>query len=173
MEVFNPQSTAHKKAKSDGLFVEKGIDYGYAITIHKSQGSTIDNVFFDANTLPASGPAIVDKQGNRITQEAHALAYVAVSRAAKTLTVLGDRADKFYSLGKDKAPVIGFENPTTKKDKPAQSGDQGYDLFGNRLGLLPLQGTVDEFLRELDPAERRFFNQLSKEGKLKTICKLG
>ena len=89
--------------------------------------------------------------------------------------MLGDRADKFYSLGKDKAPIIGFEKPIqpgdSKGNKP--TGDQGYDLFGNRLGLLPLQGTVDEFLRELDPAERRFFNQLSKEGKLKTICKLG
>ena len=41
------------------------------------------------------------------------------------------------------------------------------------IRLLPLQGTVSEFLRELDPAERRFFNQLSKEGKLKTICKKG
>ena len=39
--------------------------------------------------------------------------------------------------------------------------------------LLPLQGTVSEFLQELNPAERKFFTQLSKEGKLKTICKIG
>ena len=37
--------------------------------------------------------------------------------------------------------------------------------------LLPLQGTVSEFLRELQPAERKLFNKLAREGQLKTICK--
>jgi hypothetical protein len=177
MEKYDSKNPVHKKAKKDSLLVEKGIDYGYAITIHKSQGSTIDNVFFDANTLPPKGPTIIDRQGNRITEEAHALAYVGASRASKSLTVIGDRADKFYTLGKDKAPIIGYEKrtktpstgSTQKRDLPPMP--PGWEnLYPS--GIIPLQGTVEDFLKTLDTPERRVFAEMIKGGEIKTICKL-
>ena len=144
-------------------------------TIHKSQGSTVNNVFFDANTIPDKGPTIVDKEGNRITEEAHALAYVAVSRAAKSLTVMVDNARKFYILGEGKAPVIGYEKavkPTTpsqtqeSKSMKGPLGDLGFKQ------LVPLAGTVENFLKKLDPNEVKAFREMSQNGELKTICKL-
>jgi len=123
-------------------------DYGYAITSHKSQGSGYDNVIVHEADIYSVAPTS--------NAQKHRSMYTAITRARKNAIII-DRGD------------VKVSTPSTT----TSSGDQGYDLFGNRLGLLPLQGTVDEFLRELDPAERRFFNQLSKEGKLKTICKLG
>jgi hypothetical protein len=55
------------------LVVSKDIDYGYAITVHKSQGSTYENV------------AVImgDINRNSITQERRKLLYVALSRTSK------------------------------------------------------------------------------------------
>lgn len=53
------------------------VNYSYALTIHKSQGSTFQNVFLD---LP-------DAMRNRNARERNQLLYVAVTRAAKRLFV--------------------------------------------------------------------------------------
>ena len=192
MEEFDSKKTAHKKAKSDKLYVEKGVDYGYAITIHKSQGSTIKNVFFDANSIPNQGPTIVDKQGNRVTEEAHALAYVGVSRASKSLTILGDKAEKFYVLGKDTAPVIGYEKavkPKATTPPPTSIDDAVSKMFGRKANLVPqpkavvegktedpfvnVGGTIEEYLKQLDPETRKYFREMIKNEEFKTVCKLG
>lgn len=52
------------------------IDYGYALTIHKSQGSTYDNVFFDLKN------ALLNKN------ELKSLIYTGVSRASEKLMIL-------------------------------------------------------------------------------------
>ena len=171
MELFNPNNPVHKTQKKNGFLVEKGIDYGYGINTHKAQGSTIKNVFFDANTIPAGGPTVVDKQGNRITTEPHALAYVGVSRASESLTVMGDSASKFYKFG-EPAPIVGFKT-RQQKSTPTQSPPipPGWeDLFPS--GIIPLQGTVEEFLKTLELPERRIFAEMVKNGEIKTICKL-
>ncbi|MGB7414395.1 MAG: AAA family ATPase [Thermosynechococcaceae cyanobacterium] len=53
------------------------VNYSYALTIHKSQGSTFQNVFVD---LP-------DAMRNRNIRERNQLLYVAVTRAAKRLFI--------------------------------------------------------------------------------------
>ena len=53
------------------------VNYSYALTIHKSQGSTFQNVFID---LP-------DAMRNRNVRERNQLLYVAVTRAAKRLFI--------------------------------------------------------------------------------------
>lgn len=93
MEKFD--ANRHKGIKSSGqgsLLIEKDIDYGHAITIHKSQGSTIDNVYFDSGSLKsAKNTPIVDTKGNQVTTEKMSLAYVAMSRSKKKLVVyMGD-----------------------------------------------------------------------------------
>lgn len=61
---------AFEEIKSDvGILMPKGIDYGYACTVHKSQGSTYDRVY--VNDLDIS----------RAQSERRALLYVAYSRA--------------------------------------------------------------------------------------------
>ena len=38
-----------------GTTIHKGMDYAYALTIHKSQGSTYRNVYVDARDIRRSG----------------------------------------------------------------------------------------------------------------------
>ena len=89
MEIFD--SIRHKGIKSSGqgsLLFKKDVDYGHAITVHKSQGLTIDNVFFDPTSLKSvRNINIIDKDDNIITTEKQSLAYVAMSRSAKKLVV--------------------------------------------------------------------------------------
>jgi ATP-dependent exoDNAse (exonuclease V) alpha subunit len=53
------------------------VDYGYALTVHKSQGSTYDNVYIEYNNLLA----------NRKETEKDKLIYTAITRSAKQLHV--------------------------------------------------------------------------------------
>lgn len=53
------------------LIRKKSFDYGYAVTIHKSQGSSINNVFIDMKSISAC----------REKEEVRQLQYVALSRA--------------------------------------------------------------------------------------------
>ena len=97
--VYNPKSDKmelydrdkHSKLKLNGygsLLFEKDIDYGYSITCHKSQGLTIDNVYFCAESLKhAPDIKIIDKNDVQVTTEQQALATVAMSRARKKLVV--------------------------------------------------------------------------------------
>jgi exodeoxyribonuclease-5 len=58
---------------------DKDIDYGYAITVHKSQGSTYENV----------GVTLSDIKKNGTLQERRKLIYVAVSRTSKLNLLYG------------------------------------------------------------------------------------
>lgn len=73
-------------SQAQAFKIEKGIDFGHAITIHKSQGRTTKNVFFDANTL-TSNDIIIKENGKQISTERQSLGYVAMSRASQNLFV--------------------------------------------------------------------------------------
>lgn len=67
----------------------KVFDFGYAMTIHKSQGSTFTNVLVDATDIDKSytnGMALL--KGEDIPDITQQLNYVAVSRATDTVTIL-------------------------------------------------------------------------------------
>lgn len=120
--VYNPLTNKmekydinrHKSIKTNGqgsLLFNKDIDYGHAITIHKSQGSTIDNVYFDSSSLAsAKNVPIVDEQGRQVTTEKMSLAYVGMSRSKVKLVVYeGD--NKFEFLGNQNNNVPLQDNP--------------------------------------------------------------
>jgi len=53
------------------------VDYGYAITVHKSQGSTYDDVYIEYNNLLA----------NKKDTEKYKLLYTAITRCANKLHI--------------------------------------------------------------------------------------
>lgn len=61
----------------DRLILKKNLDYGYAITVHKSQGSSIQNIFVD----------LKDIRKQKIRDELRQLEYVALSRARKDVYI--------------------------------------------------------------------------------------
>lgn len=67
-----------------GIEVDKDLSYSYGLTIHKSQGSTYDNVFVPIKDI------YYNKYGNRVPdiKFANKLLYVALSRAAKQAIIL-------------------------------------------------------------------------------------
>lgn len=96
MEEFNYITHKNIVRSNPELKIEKGIDYGHAITIHKSQGSTVKNVFFDANTLPKGEGSKLFRQGEQIGTEKHSLLYVGMSRASDSLFVNKENIENFY-----------------------------------------------------------------------------
>ena len=102
----------HKALKTNGqgsLLFSKDIDYGHAITIHKSQGATIDNVYFDASSLSAArNVPIVDENKNQVTTEKMSLAYVAMSRSKKKLVVY--EGDNTFELLKNEKNDVSLQN---------------------------------------------------------------
>nr|DAF03187.1 MAG TPA: ATP dependent DNA helicase [Caudoviricetes sp.] len=78
---------ANLKKNYKELFMSKSIDYGYGITIHKAQGATYKNVFFNATSTEFAKTEI-HENGMQISTEGNSLNYVAMSRASEKLFVL-------------------------------------------------------------------------------------
>ena len=95
MELFDSKKHTKLKKEFPELYMGKGIDYGYAITIHKSQGSTYKNVFFDAVSTENERTPIVEN-GRQIGTIGNSLNYVGMSRASDTLHVR--RGNKIVSI---------------------------------------------------------------------------
>jgi len=103
MYIYNPASGVmekyvneqHKNIDKD-LVIEKGIDFGHAVTIHKSQGSTVKNVFFDASSLPRGSSSKLMMNGEEVSTEKHSLLYVGISRASEYLGINADNPLNFY-----------------------------------------------------------------------------
>ena len=89
MELFNKFSVTHKNLRlsSPELFIDKGVDFGYAITIHKSQGSTYKNLFFHSSSTENNTTPLL-ANGIKVGTEGNSLNYVGMSRAKDNLFVL-------------------------------------------------------------------------------------
>jgi predicted NAD-dependent protein-ADP-ribosyltransferase YbiA (DUF1768 family) len=84
IELYN--SITHKGINAN-LEIDKGVDYGYGITVHKSQGMTIPIVYFDTNSLSAVQATNIIRDGKVFNTEKNALYYVGMSRASQKLVV--------------------------------------------------------------------------------------
>lgn len=103
------------KDNSGRLLLRKSLDYGYAHTIHKSQGGTYNNVLIYADTIDRFNDPQVRQQ----------LKYVAMSRAKDNVTVLTSH------------PTIGTRQQQTITNNLAEewSRKEGWsvDYFNNKV----------------------------------------
>ena len=74
------------------LVIDKGIDFGYGITIHKSQGATFKNVYFNAASV--NNNSAIMENGVQVGTEGNSLNYVGMSRASEKLNVLKGNNNK-------------------------------------------------------------------------------
>ena len=130
MEIFDQMTHGNIDSK---LKVEKDIDYGHAITIHKSQGTTIGNVYFDLASVKNIGDLkIIDKAGNIVTTEKQALAYVGLSRSKNKLVVFD---------GAGQLTINPFEeDETLPYDKPYAATQEQIKTAFNPWGDIPPTG---------------------------------
>jgi hypothetical protein len=77
------------------LVIDKGIDFGYGITIHKAQGATFKNVYFNAASVNNNAPIM--ENGVQVGTEGNSLIYVGMSRASEKLNVLKGSNNKEIS----------------------------------------------------------------------------
>ena len=82
--VLNVEVNGNNITNSNGkILFSRDLDYGFAITSHRAQGSTYKNVFVDINDM------IYDKYGHPYTNRDEMLRrlYVACSRASNQLVL--------------------------------------------------------------------------------------
>ncbi len=159
MELYN--RVTHKYLDSK-LKTDKGIDFGYAITIHKSQGMTIPKVYFDPSSLRPAGNVKVMSGGKQINTEKNSLYYVAMSRASKKLVVLdtggakkgtssNKNIGKAVSLAEGLKSLQGLNVDTSKlgaqQEGAREAGDPGFDLRYEPDFFLPSAEELETFKR--------------------------
>jgi hypothetical protein len=128
MEIYDFNVHRTIVASNPEMKVEKGVDYGHAITIHKSQGSTVENVFFDSNTLPKGSSSTLMRGENVVGSEKKSLIYVALSRASKNLYINKVDGNLFYDLSKGE-PVN--ENVSDADYRVETSENMEFELMPN------------------------------------------
>ena len=108
-------------ARSDKPMLAKNIDYGYAVTSHKAQGSTYKYVFVDYENMdnPANNRNITDG-GQVYANERQQLRYVGLSRTSNVVYVF-TRKSTNDSVSEPSSYQRSIESPITNIDEPVNS----------------------------------------------------
>jgi exodeoxyribonuclease-5 len=147
--VYNPATDRMEKYDKiyhseidSSLRTEKDIDYGHAITIHKSQGTTIKNVYFDLFSVQmATDLSIVDGNGVQITSERQALAYVGLSRSQSKLVALAGRSGENNFFGESQEEDDSHIPPRERKIlSPEENNVTGFSINDLFKGVPPTGG---------------------------------
>lgn len=140
--IVNIKISEVNKFGKEEVILPKAIDYGYAVSAHKSQGGTFKYVFVDENDI--------DK--NRTIQERNQIKYVSLSRASHSATVLSAKTTvEKNSYSKPVNKTITSPDPNIDLSKLQdidvdvnQMGDQ--DVEG--ISFLPNEDQVKEFMKK-------------------------
>lgn len=131
------------------LLLRKSLDYGYAHTIHKSQGGTYNNVLIYADTINRFSDPLVRQQ----------LKYVAMSRAKDNVTVLTSHPTTGTREEVNQVPEsVQQEQSTNPKDFRLYSGgatgsDTKWAEIANKYGIGKTVNYRPEHLDLLTPAQ--------------------
>ena len=98
-----------EKILNQHKFKDRTFNYGYAFTIHKSQGGTYDEVFVNEDDVD-----IASSFTNPDWQMINSLKYVGFSRSSKKTTVLSKKTDNTNAV----IPETIYEKPTTPPPPP-------------------------------------------------------
>jgi hypothetical protein len=82
VEVLTAQTPFKQRGKRSSVIFKKSIDYGYASTVHKAQGSTYENVVLDYDNFE-----LVQNDAERMR-----LIYTALTRAKHTAIIIGNQS---------------------------------------------------------------------------------
>jgi len=138
-----------------GETIPRTFDYGYAVTAHKSQGSTFTKVAIDEDNIDS----------NSKSQERNQIKYVAFSRAKENVISLSSKEGQAIQREKIKYEEVEGEDDIDLSQ---------YDDSRNRDTkdwTSPKDFKVDEFKSSLSDDDRKLFNRLKREGVIKTKCK--
>ncbi len=156
--------------KSLSLDTYNFLDYGYAVTVHKSQGQTVDRVIYAAET------------GSR--QMSANLFYVAVTRGRESVSVITDDREKLaerIALPQDKKDVLSWragsvaENGEEKLERDIKVLREGRDDFAVLNQAVDLEKyarfSAEEAIRRnvTESAARETWRELPDEVKLAVI----
>ena len=134
------------------LLLHKALDYGYAHTIHKSQGGTYNNVLIYADTIDRFSDPLVKQQ----------LKYVAMSRAKDNVVVLTSHAvtgtTEYTNNFNQSSEQTQVEQSTNPKDYNLYSGGaEGADFMwgeiANKYGIGKIRHYRPETLDVLTPEQ--------------------
>jgi hypothetical protein len=134
-DLFKLQENGKTKFEELNIkaFYNKNIDYGYAVTSHKAQGSTYKNVFVDYQNMDNPfNNRVISYNGDAYGNERNMLKYVALSRTSGMNYIYTSKATNNISKSKEN------NVPLTSED----------DIILDTLG----ESTYDSSLRKLRDA---------------------
>lgn len=132
---FNKSNEQHTSWKNSHLVLKKGVDYGYAMTVHKSQGSTIKNVYLELDSIDGFPEKDVVSGKEKINSVKNSLYYVAASRASDKLVILDN-------IEFDEEIDLSEENKGTGVESSDLSGES--KVVSNAYGVVTANNNPSE-----------------------------
>jgi hypothetical protein len=177
VELYDKEK--HKGLNSN-LEMDKGIDFGYGITVHKSQGMTIPIVYFDTNSLSAVGDITITRNGENFNTEKNALYYVGMSRASRKLVVpkntvaapLASQADFTDNTSiKPQAPVEVFDPLELVLNYQKDEAIDVFvsELFGNEKEVKDSKSFLNKLFKVTSTINQSILTAIGKTGAIQPV----
>ena len=148
------------------LEIDKGVDFGYGITIHKSQGMTIPIVYFDTSSLGAVSDTNITRNGEKFNTEKNALYYVGMSRASQKLVVpineikFTSFEDEFSTNDDTGGGIFDLSSFIAENIKQ----DISETVFGSTSSELTTKDILNNVLKQATPLNKQLLSLVSKTG---------